>query len=79
LSVTWDLVRGRDGGQVVLHWIEQGGPPVVPPSRLGFGSRLLRTGAAQLGGSVDVDYAPQGLRCRLTVGITTAEILDHSA
>jgi two-component sensor histidine kinase len=33
-------------GQLSLNWRESGGPPVVAPSRRGFGSRLLQEGKA---------------------------------
>jgi PAS domain S-box-containing protein len=48
-------------------WDESGGPPIAePPSRRGFGTRLLERGlAAQIGGAVTLDFAPTGLRCRI--------------
>jgi PAS domain S-box-containing protein len=49
-----------------LVWREEGGPTVVAPARPGFGTRLLRqlvTG--QHGGTLDVDWHPEGLVCRL--------------
>ena len=37
---------------------------VVKPTRRGFGSRLIEQGLAmQLGGTVEVDYAPEGVIC----------------
>jgi hypothetical protein len=30
-----------------LRWQESGGPPVTPPGRKGFGSRLIEGGLAQ--------------------------------
>jgi two-component sensor histidine kinase len=42
-----------------LRWQESGGPPVTPPGRKGFGSRLIEGGLAQdLGGEVRLDYEP---------------------
>ena len=48
-------------------WKEAGGPPIPePPSRRGFGTRLLERGlAAQIGGAVSLNFAPCGLRCRI--------------
>ncbi|MCE3290553.1 MAG: histidine kinase, partial [Caulobacter sp.] len=47
-----------------LTWREEGGPPVVPPTRMGFGSRLLRQGlTAELGGRADLRFEPEGLIC----------------
>ena len=57
------------GKMLVLEWTERGGPPVKgPPKRRGFGSRLIERGLPiQLGrgGTVDLDFAPEGLRCRI--------------
>jgi two-component sensor histidine kinase len=50
---------------LVLRWIEEGGPPVVEPSRKGLGTRLL---AAQHGlDEVAIDYAPGGVRCTIVI------------
>ena len=48
---------------VELLWQEEGGPPVQPPRRRGFGSRMLERGLpAELGpgSSVVMDYAESG-------------------
>ena len=53
-------------GGADLEWRETGGPPVSPPSRKGLGSRLLGSGlAAELGSPAEMNYAPQGLICRI--------------
>jgi two-component sensor histidine kinase len=50
-----------------LTWREAGGPPVATPERTGFGMRLIRRGLSiELGAQVVVDYAPDGLVCRVT-------------
>ncbi len=49
-----------------MVWTERGGPAVAPPTRKGFGTRLIERGlAAELGGSVDLAYAPEGVVCRI--------------
>lgn len=66
VSVLWNL--DEQYGWVVIHWQEQGGPPVTPPMRKGFGSRLLAEAVPrQLGGTVEVDYKKAGLRCRIAI------------
>ena len=56
-------------GTLLLEWSEHGGPPVSgPPTRRGFGSRLIERGLpVQLGrgGAVSLEFAPPGLRCRI--------------
>jgi len=49
-----------------LTWREVGGPPVEPPTRRGFGSRLIeRSLQGALGGSAEQTFEPDGLVCRL--------------
>lgn len=63
VDVLWSVA----GGSVELVWRESGGPPVSPPSRRGFGSRLIeRAAPVELGGDAAIDYAPDGVVCRLT-------------
>jgi two-component sensor histidine kinase len=62
LAAGW---REDDARVVTVHWSEDGGPPVQPPSREGFGSRLVAQLAKQMGGEVRYDWRPQGLRAEL--------------
>ena len=56
-----------DGNRLVLHWQEKGGPPVTPPSRKGFGSRVIERGLAhELEGSVSLDYRAEGVACTIS-------------
>jgi two-component sensor histidine kinase len=49
---------------LLLRWEEKGGPAVKPPSRRGFGSRLIeRSLALDLNGEARIEYAPTGLVC----------------
>jgi PAS domain S-box-containing protein len=65
LSIRWRAAGSGSGTAVDLQWREDDGPPVSPPRDRGFGSRLLVGSARQLGATFDIDYAAQGLRCRL--------------
>jgi two-component sensor histidine kinase len=59
-------VENNGRGVLRLVWREQGGPPVVAPARQGFGMRLLgQVLAQQHGGSVSMDWRPEGLICRI--------------
>jgi two-component sensor histidine kinase len=60
---TLDLGCTAPGEDVVLAWIERGGPPVVEPSaQAGYGSQLIRRSVAhQLGGSIAFDWSAEGL------------------
>ena len=63
IDVTWR----RDGERLALEWIERGGPPPRPRVRRGFGTKLLQACVRQFDGKVDMDYAPTGLRLRLSL------------
>lgn len=64
VDVTW-TAADKDG-QIALDWIERGGPVVAPPTRSGFGSRLIDTSVrGTLRGSASMDYADGRLHCRL--------------
>ena len=64
IVVTWTLTPAAGEERLRLTWRETGGPPVAPPPRRGFGSRLIERGlAAELGGEVRLDFAPEGLTC----------------
>jgi PAS domain S-box-containing protein len=53
-------------GRAQLSWREVGGPKVAPPSRKGFGARLLDGGlTAVLGGRPQLIFAPEGVEARL--------------
>ncbi|WP_018262415.1 sensor histidine kinase [Methylobacterium sp. WSM2598] len=70
----------RDGGEILVawsvtedpprrllwRWEERGGPPVHPPARRGFGTRMLeRALAGELNGRVRMDFRPEGLVCTI--------------
>jgi PAS domain S-box-containing protein len=62
LTIDWTIEAGR----FRLSWQEQGGPPVSAPQRKGFGSLMIeRALAVQVDGDVTIEYAPNGLSCRI--------------
>lgn len=64
VSIRWSIGNGT----VRFVWEERNGPPVVSPRRQGFGSRLItRALAYDMGGTVDLDYDPGGVRFHLTL------------
>ena len=63
IAINWAF---RDGDKIGLQWQEQGGPEVTPPSRGGFGSRLIRLEMThELNGDVELLYEPCGLKVRM--------------
>lgn len=69
VSIEWSLQPSAEmNGQarLVWRWREQGGPPVTPPSRRGFGRFLIeRVLGTDFGGSVRIDYNADGVECEL--------------
>ena len=70
VAVRW-RVRAGDSRRLVLEWTEQGGPAVTPPSRRGFGTRLVEWSLVhELDGSAELDFRPEGLRCAIELPLT---------
>jgi two-component sensor histidine kinase len=65
VTMQWQL----QDGMLSMDWTEHGGPPVVPPTRSGFGSRLLERTVRGLGGEASLAYEARGLRCRMSFGL----------
>ena len=67
LVVRWRTVKIEDLPHLLVEWAESGGPPVVAPTRQGFGSRLIQRGLAQdLDGDIKMNFSPTGLICVIT-------------
>jgi len=63
VSVLWEILEDTAESELWFRWQETGGPPVIPPAKLGFGSRLIEHSFGQhSGATVKVDYAPEGVR-----------------
>jgi two-component sensor histidine kinase len=60
LKVAWDELDSEASLRLTGH--ETSDREVHPPSRKGFGSRLIESTVGSLIGSVDYDYSPPGLK-----------------
>ncbi|HEX4262046.1 MAG TPA: HWE histidine kinase domain-containing protein [Acetobacteraceae bacterium] len=68
VEIAWSSVAEPEdeGARVELRWTERGGPPVAPPARHGFGTKLIERGVVyELDGAVSLDFAPEGFSCRI--------------
>lgn len=65
ITLAW---RNRDG-RFEFNWTESGGPQPAASRRQGFGTTLLRKGLSQFDGSVDIEFARGGLRCRFALAL----------
>lgn len=76
LDVRWRYVGPWDQRSLELTWQEVGGPPVLPPTRTGFGSTVIRTSIErQLGGVVAFSWDRHGLHCRIEVPASELEVM----
>ena len=68
IRIAWTIEPSATGDRLVLRWEEKDGPPVTPPSRKGFGSRVIERGLAhELEGAVDLDYRRGGVVCTIDI------------
>lgn len=68
IVIGWSTEATPRGDRLILQWKEKDGPPVVPPSRKGFGSQVIERGLAhELEGSVQLDYEPTGVFCTIDI------------
>jgi PAS domain S-box-containing protein len=71
VGLTWRLEGG--GERLALVWREHGGPPVDPPARRGFGTRLIEQGlASEIGGRATLAFEPSGVVCTIEAALTDA-------
>lgn len=66
VRISWE--KHPDSGDLLLHWSEHDGPPVVAPTRRGFGTTVFtRLLMHELKGSCTVDYAAGGVRAEVFI------------
>ena len=64
VTIQWAKRGTADAPRLALTWTESGGPQVIVPTKRGFGTRMVERGlAAELGGTVKIEFAPKGLIC----------------
>ena len=76
IKITWSDDRDKAADpQFRFTWSEHDGPPVYPPERKGFGSRMIQQILAiEMAAKIDVDYKPSGLVCSLTAPLWNLSI-----
>ena len=66
VEVLWSIVEDQGVRYVQIDWRESGGPPVVAPTRRGFGSRLIEQGLVrEFEGQAELSFNPDGLSCHI--------------
>lgn len=68
ISIRWERTD-TPKPLLTLVWRENGGPPVSPPKRRGFGTRMIERALKGEKGTVGFEFDPTGLACTLTIAI----------
>ena len=62
LRVAWKVL----GGRAEIRWVERGGPPVVVPTKHGFGTQFIDQIIKTLQGAVATEFGPSGVECTIS-------------
>ena len=66
VSIRWQFCE--EASKLRLTWQENGGPPVRPPERSGFGRAMIETVVSQaLEGDVNLSFPSKGVRCVIVI------------
>jgi two-component sensor histidine kinase len=66
VSVSWEFCE--EASKLRFVWQEQGGPPVEPPERSGFGRSVIESVVGRaLEGDVALSFQPKGVRCEIDI------------
>lgn len=65
VTLDWEFPDPEDETHLRLCWSESGGPAVEPPTRRGFGTRMIESALRGKHGSAQFDYRPEGLQVTL--------------
>ena len=77
VSIAWRLESVAESERLILDWREADGPPVTPPTRMGFGVRLLQHGlVTEFGGEARLTFEPSGLICRIEAPLAGHAMLE---
>jgi PAS domain S-box-containing protein len=73
ISVHWDPAHGAETATLAIAWRETGGPPIAASVQSGYGTSLIRDLIPhELGGTVDLVLAPDGVRCTIVIPLDRA-------
>ena len=65
VTVEWHIKDKDEKRTLQLTWTERGGPTVAPPTRQGFGTRLIERSLRTGSNIAELSYDPIGFSCRL--------------
>jgi len=72
VDIAWSLTIEATRRTLQFVWVESGGPLVKPPTREGFGTRLLNfVLPGQIRAESEIDYRPEGVRVHISLPLPT--------
>jgi two-component sensor histidine kinase/integral membrane sensor domain MASE1 len=77
--VNWDRRRSdKSATSLIIEWRERGGPQIAASVQTGYGTGLIRDLIPhELGGTVDLVFASDGLQCRIEIPHDPGDGNDH--
>ena len=69
VGVSWTITRQNGNNNLGFKWRETGGPPVVAPTRHGFGTTLVKATFPD----ARIDYAVEGVNCEIDIPLVQDE------
>jgi len=73
VEVNWNRGPSEDAANLSIAWREMGGPAVSASPECRYGIRIIRDLIPQeLGGSVDLAFAPSGVCCNIEIPLEAA-------
>jgi len=71
VALHWSWMSNGSPLRLSIEWQEVNGPPVESPSRISFGTSTIRDLIPfELGGTVDLTFAAEGVSCRIEIPAT---------
>ncbi|WP_275042269.1 PAS domain S-box protein [Novosphingobium pentaromativorans] len=70
--IAWQVEGAGEDARFRISWTESGGPPVSPPMRHGFGSRIIvDVPRVKLDAAIETTYRPEGFRWSLDCSLAS--------
>jgi two-component sensor histidine kinase len=66
VSISWSMSAKL---LLRIEWSESGGPAVIKPVRQGFGTKLFTRALDPFHGTVEAEFHPAGLQCRIALAL----------
>jgi two-component sensor histidine kinase len=80
VALVWSVTGGAAERTLKLSWQESNGPEVLPPTKSGFGTRVIERSLLQEHQAlVDLDFSPSGVRCEIEIPVLEVHLSEGIA